>query len=153
MDDLQSEPEIDAFARKILFQKVKLDYISLVNLIMDAPVVKELIQKDFNKKNLKSELISTGFSTGWAIGCFDLTTLSELFFWRFLVVTTRDFLLPHEIKTVVGIVNIKHNSIVLTKLPAIWLFRFRESENLKTILLIDRFINKICCDLASSYST
>ncbi len=35
---------------------ISLDYISLVNLIMDAPVVKELIQKDFNKKSLKKEL-------------------------------------------------------------------------------------------------
>ncbi|BAO55437.1 lipid-A-disaccharide synthase [Nonlabens marinus] len=35
---------------------IKLDYISLVNLIMDRPVVKELIQNEFNKKNLKSEL-------------------------------------------------------------------------------------------------
>ena len=35
---------------------IKLKYISLVNLIMDAPVVKELIQKDFNSKNLASEL-------------------------------------------------------------------------------------------------
>lgn len=35
---------------------VDLDYISLVNLIMDREVVKELIQRDFNKKNLKREL-------------------------------------------------------------------------------------------------
>lgn len=35
---------------------VKLDYISLVNLIMNKEVVKELIQKDFNKKSLKKEL-------------------------------------------------------------------------------------------------
>lgn len=35
---------------------VKLDYISLVNLIMDREVVKELIQEDFNFKNLKIEL-------------------------------------------------------------------------------------------------
>ncbi|AZQ43610.1 lipid-A-disaccharide synthase [Nonlabens ponticola] len=35
---------------------IKLDYISLVNLIMDAPVVTELIQKDFNKKSLSKEL-------------------------------------------------------------------------------------------------
>ena len=31
-------------------------YISLVNLIMDKPVVKELIQKDLNKQNLMAEL-------------------------------------------------------------------------------------------------
>ncbi|TRO67076.1 lipid-A-disaccharide synthase [Christiangramia sabulilitoris] len=35
---------------------VKLDYISLVNLIMEREVVKELIQNDFNTKNLKAEL-------------------------------------------------------------------------------------------------
>ena len=35
---------------------VKLDYISLVNLIMDRKVVAELIQSDFNRKNLKKEL-------------------------------------------------------------------------------------------------
>src|SRR5690606_21553110 len=35
---------------------IKLKYISLVNLIMDREVVKELIQADFNKKNLKREL-------------------------------------------------------------------------------------------------
>ncbi|TYP76092.1 lipid-A-disaccharide synthase [Aquimarina intermedia] len=35
---------------------VNLDYISLVNLIMNKPVVTELIQKDFNSKRLKEEL-------------------------------------------------------------------------------------------------
>lgn len=35
---------------------IKLDYISLVNLIMDAPVVTELIQREFNKKRLGEEL-------------------------------------------------------------------------------------------------
>lgn len=35
---------------------INLDYISLVNLIMDREVVKELIQYDFNRKNLKKEL-------------------------------------------------------------------------------------------------
>lgn len=35
---------------------IKLDYISLVNLIMDREVVKELIQDEFNRKNLKQEL-------------------------------------------------------------------------------------------------
>lgn len=35
---------------------VNLDYISLVNLIMDRKVVTELIQSDFNNKNLKKEL-------------------------------------------------------------------------------------------------
>ena len=35
---------------------VDLDYISLVNLIMQKEVVKELIQSDFNKKSLAAEL-------------------------------------------------------------------------------------------------
>ncbi len=35
---------------------IKLDFISLVNLIMDREVVKELIQEEFNAKNLKAEL-------------------------------------------------------------------------------------------------
>ena len=35
---------------------IDLDYISLVNLIMDREVVKELIQNEFNSKNLKLEL-------------------------------------------------------------------------------------------------
>lgn len=35
---------------------INLDYISLVNLIMNREVVKELIQNDFNSKNLKKEL-------------------------------------------------------------------------------------------------
>ncbi len=35
---------------------IKLDYISLVNLIMDREVVKELIQDEFNEENLKREL-------------------------------------------------------------------------------------------------
>ena len=37
-------------------QFVKLDYISLVNLIMDSEVVKELIQFDMNPKMVKNEL-------------------------------------------------------------------------------------------------
>lgn len=40
-----------AIAKRI----VKLKYISLVNLIMDKPVVKELIQNDFNFENLLRE--------------------------------------------------------------------------------------------------
>ncbi len=35
---------------------INLEYISLVNLIMDKPVVTELIQGDFNTKKLKEEL-------------------------------------------------------------------------------------------------
>ena len=37
---------------------ITLEYISLVNLIMKKEVVKELIQDDFTKKNLKKELTS-----------------------------------------------------------------------------------------------
>lgn len=37
-------------------QLVKIDYISLVNLIMDREVVKELIQDELNKTQLKQEL-------------------------------------------------------------------------------------------------
>ncbi|WP_299125537.1 lipid-A-disaccharide synthase [uncultured Tenacibaculum sp.] len=37
---------------------ITLEYISLVNLIMDKEVVKELIQNDFTKGNLKTELES-----------------------------------------------------------------------------------------------
>ncbi|WP_136465895.1 lipid-A-disaccharide synthase [Flagellimonas onchidii] len=36
---------------------ITLDYISLVNLIMDKEVVKELIQNDLTSKNLKQELL------------------------------------------------------------------------------------------------
>ena len=36
---------------------ITLKFISLVNLIMDKEVVTELIQNDFNKQNLKSELV------------------------------------------------------------------------------------------------
>jgi lipid-A-disaccharide synthase len=35
---------------------VKVKYISLVNLIMDKPVVKELIQDELNESNLKAAL-------------------------------------------------------------------------------------------------
>ncbi|RYD83307.1 MAG: lipid-A-disaccharide synthase, partial [Sphingobacteriales bacterium] len=35
---------------------VKIKYISLVNLIMDKPVVKELIQDDFNEEKVSAEL-------------------------------------------------------------------------------------------------
>jgi len=37
---------------------IHLKYISLVNLIMDKPIVTELIQHDFNTKRLKEELSS-----------------------------------------------------------------------------------------------
>ena len=39
-------------ARKL----IKVKYISLVNLIMDRPLIKELIQSEFNRENLKTEL-------------------------------------------------------------------------------------------------
>ena len=35
---------------------IDVKFISLVNLIIDKPLVKELIQHDFNVKNLKSEM-------------------------------------------------------------------------------------------------
>lgn len=44
------------FSYQIGKRLVNLDYISLVNLIMDKEVVKELIQDDLNSKNLKNEL-------------------------------------------------------------------------------------------------
>ena len=37
-------------------QLVKVDYISLVNLVMEKEVVKELIQQEMNSKNIKEEL-------------------------------------------------------------------------------------------------
>lgn len=37
-------------------QLIKVKYISLVNLIMDKEIVKELIQNELNEKNLKAEL-------------------------------------------------------------------------------------------------
>jgi lipid-A-disaccharide synthase len=35
---------------------IKVKYISLVNLIMDKPVVKELIQQEMNPQNIREEL-------------------------------------------------------------------------------------------------
>ena len=54
-------PEVVCYiAAKISFaiakQLIKVKYISLVNLIMEEEIVKELIQDDFNEANLKSEL-------------------------------------------------------------------------------------------------
>ncbi len=43
-------------------QLVKIKYISLVNLILDKPSVKELIQHDFNEKTLHEELEKLLFS-------------------------------------------------------------------------------------------
>ncbi len=45
-----------AISYQIAKRIINLDYISLVNLIMDKPVVKELIQSELNTENLKSEL-------------------------------------------------------------------------------------------------
>lgn len=45
-----------AISYQIAKKLIKVKYISLVNLIMDKPVVKELIQNDFNEKDLKLEM-------------------------------------------------------------------------------------------------
>lgn len=45
-----------AVSYMIARQLVKVKYISLVNLIMDREIVKELIQNELNEKNLKAEL-------------------------------------------------------------------------------------------------
>lgn len=45
-----------AISYQIAKRIITLKFISLVNLIMDKEVVKELIQNDFNSKNLKKEL-------------------------------------------------------------------------------------------------
>lgn len=44
------------FSYQIAKRVISLQYISLVNLIMNKAVVKELIQKDLNTENLKAEL-------------------------------------------------------------------------------------------------
>lgn len=44
------------FSYQIAKRVIRLEYISLVNLIMNKAVVKELIQKDLNTENLKVEL-------------------------------------------------------------------------------------------------
>ncbi|MBW1297971.1 lipid-A-disaccharide synthase [Aquimarina litoralis] len=46
----------NAISYHIAKRIINLDYISLVNLIMNKPVVTELIQGDFNTKQLKEEL-------------------------------------------------------------------------------------------------
>ncbi len=45
-----------AISYQIAKRLVKVDYISLVNLVMNREVVTELIQGDFNKKRIKQEL-------------------------------------------------------------------------------------------------
>lgn len=47
-----------AIAKKL----IKVKYISLVNLIMDKPIVKELIQEELTTKNIKSELTELLFN-------------------------------------------------------------------------------------------
>ena len=46
----------NAISYQLAKRLIKVKYISLVNLIMDKPVVKELIQDELNEKNLKAEL-------------------------------------------------------------------------------------------------
>lgn len=46
----------NAISYQIAKQLVKINYISLVNLIVDKEIVKELIQNELNEKNLKIEL-------------------------------------------------------------------------------------------------
>jgi len=46
------------FSYWIARQLIKVKYISLVNLVMDREIVKELIQDELNPVNLKSELLS-----------------------------------------------------------------------------------------------
>jgi lipid-A-disaccharide synthase len=45
-----------AVSYQIAKRVIKVKYISLVNLIMNRPVVKELIQNDLTEHNLKHEL-------------------------------------------------------------------------------------------------
>lgn len=45
-----------AISYQIAKRLIRIKYISLVNLIMDKPVVKELIQHDFNVQQVKAEL-------------------------------------------------------------------------------------------------
>ena len=46
----------NAISYEIAKRVISIKYISLVNLIMDKPVVKELIQQEMNVDNLKKEL-------------------------------------------------------------------------------------------------
>ncbi|MCX6246870.1 MAG: lipid-A-disaccharide synthase [Bacteroidetes bacterium] len=46
----------DFFSYLVARQVIKVKYISLVNLIMDREVIRELIQQDFNSKNLRAEV-------------------------------------------------------------------------------------------------
>jgi lipid-A-disaccharide synthase len=58
---LLKTPEIicykgDYLSYLIAKKLIKVNYIGLPNLIMDKSIVKELIQNDFNRTNLKAEL-------------------------------------------------------------------------------------------------
>ncbi len=48
--------KMGGFSYKILKQLIKIKYISLVNLIMDREVVKELIQDELTEENLEAQL-------------------------------------------------------------------------------------------------
>ncbi len=56
---------------------INLDYISLVNLIMDKQVVTELIQNDFNTKKLKEELAKITDSYNRAVMFLDYYDLEK----------------------------------------------------------------------------
>ena len=65
---LLKTPEIicykgDYLSYLIAKQLIKVKYIGLPNLIMDKPIVKELIQNDFNQLNLKNELSELLFNS------------------------------------------------------------------------------------------
>jgi lipid-A-disaccharide synthase len=64
---LMKTPEIicykgDYLSYLIAKQLIKVKYIGLPNLIMDKPIVKELIQNDFSRTNLKNELTELLFN-------------------------------------------------------------------------------------------
>ena len=52
----------DYISYLIAKQLIKVNYIGLPNLIMDKPIVKELIQNDFNRITLKNELFQLLFN-------------------------------------------------------------------------------------------
>lgn len=56
-----------AIARRL----VKVKYISLVNLIMDRPVVRELIQADLNRYNLRGELSNLVYNSKYRSDMFN----------------------------------------------------------------------------------
>jgi len=49
-------PQVVVYRGNWLAYRIGIKYISLVNLVMDAPVVPELIQHDFKPENLASHL-------------------------------------------------------------------------------------------------